>query len=225
MAIFKAPLPWRPSEVGGWCLITLASLALALFEFRLPDSLSLRGPAIIGAWMSLVGAASWVLVALTTSQGDPVINITGLLSFVGVPLLSFSLFLASVSDGFSKAARYSWGLPFALAQGVLYWLSIWTLGHPSQWDLEGWYMWGPELGATALDIVQVAVVSRMRSDLPAKGFAQISGWCFAVSFFSFLLMQLPQIMGIALALIAGVLDIREFRQRNPNADHPSPALS
>ncbi|AKK02283.1 hypothetical protein [Corynebacterium epidermidicanis] len=204
------PLPWKTRMVVLWGIVAIVSLALAINEIRLPVKATLRWPVVTGALITVVGAASWVFVGFTAGPGDPVINVTGLLAMVGIPIFCACLLLAAVMDRLPKSLTYSWAPIFAVIQVALFALNMWTLSRVSQWDLEGWYMWGPEFLGLMAAIVQLGVASTMADTLPGKRWAQASGGSFLLSIVSFLVGTVFYLVGIGSAVVAGYFDYRQY---------------
>lgn len=114
------PLSWQQ----GWLALSVASLIG--IGFVVAAGVTAKGRAafqifaFLGSVAGAIGWGSWILVALTSEQGDPVINITGMLCLVGWAL-TFGAVLVECLSWVRPAtsSNRTWAWAFTLAMIVL----------------------------------------------------------------------------------------------------------
>ncbi|MEJ5927997.1 hypothetical protein WG915_05110 [Corynebacterium sp. H128] len=110
-------LSWPARLIVPSVLALLGSAVVLFSVYRKHTVGTPKALAIVGSLLNLPGWGSWLLVALTSEPGDPVINITGLLAVVGFVITAFALFGAIVQPWLERAQyRFTWAALFLALQ-------------------------------------------------------------------------------------------------------------
>ncbi len=174
-------------------------------------------PGTLSALLSGLGWGSWLLVGLSSSPDDPVINITGLLVLPGLLLGFIALVLVhwvawQTRRGFGPDVRGTAALWFGLAH--LAFIAVETALTFTGVDSLYLLMFLLQFLLAAWQVARAHLVAPAR---PSRTLALVGGYLVMASTVAFLLgpFFLFQYTGIGITLAAGVLEWRENRDGRP----------
>lgn len=201
------PLSWQ----AGWIALSLASLLgigfVVVAAVTAKQRPAFRTFAFLGSAAGAVGWASWLLVALTSEQGDPVINITGLLCIVG-----YALTFGAVVVGFMPAkwarskSHYTWAWVFALIIAAFQAATYLHYVFGSDEYSSGWFFATITL-PFAIGVAQIALAVRAQTESIARPMSIASGIVLVIG--SLMFSSMAAWLSIGLSVAATITELQQ----------------